>query len=488
MKGLKLGKNRKLAQSVRGAAIITALTFVIIISILLAGVARVSASHLTRGVTEADYAAAIQLADAGINYELRWISDDTGDPTRPHQKNPSTGQNSAYTGTLSTMPNGSFTVYVTNDPDDGTSWRAPNAAIVTSIGTYRGISRAVTVRSVRKSLFDEFALWADDTATLNGTNTTINGNFGTNGSISLGTGEINGDITLNGGTASLAGSTDEDVYSSSVPIDFPTVDQIANALFPSGGMTWLKTNNNNANLKQFSKDRVADPNFLLANIISAGFTSTDYSVNAQAYNKGGGLTTDTSTADRPIASGGTRFCTQNEGLYNQSVLIFPPGDYYFESIDVSGARAWLIDNGNLTGNGTPAPVRIWVGGTGTNGDTLGGTFIFTSTDPSKFRLFYNKCATLSVPGNSTFNGSFYAIRDGCSAPKVSALSFTGGSTINGSVIGQNLTVSGGTVVNFPNNGGGADPTDYSLWFGFKDSWKEVSIASGLPVFADGTSK
>jgi Tfp pilus assembly protein PilX len=468
----KKPESRQLRRQVRGAAIIAALTFTIVISILLAGVAKVSVSHYSRSVTEADYAAAIQVADAGLNYELRWISDDTGDPNRPHQLQPATGQNSAYTGSVTGLTNSSFTVYVTKT--DGTGpWYAPSPMIVTSVGTYNGVKRAVQITGVRKSLFDEYALFGVDTAGLNGQNSLINGSFGTNGDITLGQGTINGEISLNGSDASLSGTTTQTVYSSAYPVNMPTVDQIANALFTTTlGTNYLKTANSNANIKTFSS---SDPEFLLANAVSAGIGTSNWNLNASAYSS---ATRDTLAADAP---GGTRYCTASVGLQGTDVLIFPPGDYYFESISLSGQKSWLIDNAS-------GIVRIWIGGTATTGDTLAGSVVFTSSDPSKFRLFYNKCAELTVPGNSTFNGSFYGVRDGCTAPKIQSFKYTGGSTINGSVIGQNITVSGGTVINFPNNGGGADPTDFSLWFGFKDSWKEVAISSGLPVFADGTSK
>ena len=39
--------------------------------------------------------------------------------------------------------------------------------------------------------------------------------------------------------------------------------------------------------------------------------------------------------------------------------------------------------------------------------------VFTDTSPSKFRLFYNKCANLSIGGNSKFNGGFYSLNSGC---------------------------------------------------------------------------
>ena len=120
-------------------------------------------------------------------------------------------------------------------------------------------------------------------------------------------------------------------------------------------------------------------------------------------------------------------------------------------------------------------------------DWLSTVVIFTSFDPSRFRLFYNKCNELKIAGNSNFYGGFYAVKPECpgNTPK---LSFTGNTTIFGSVIAQNFDLGGGTRVIFPNDGSGSDPTDYALWFGFKDGWKEISPTNSPEVFADGTSR
>jgi hypothetical protein len=131
-------------------------------------------------------------------------------------------------------------------------------------------------------------------------------------------------------------------------------------------------------------------------------------------------------------------------------------------------------------------IRIWIDETSNKQDYLQTVAIFTDGTPSKFRIFYNKCNNLNIAGSSTFPGGFYAIRDGCSGDTPN-MSFTGNTTVFGSVITSYFTLGGGTQVIFPNNGGGSDPADFSLWFGFKDSWKELG-RNGNPVFVDGTSK
>ena len=67
------------------------------------------------------------------------------------------------------------------------------------------------------------------------------------------------------------------------------------------------------------------------------------------------------------------------------------------------------------------------------------------------------------------------------------MNFTGNSTIYGSVIAGAIDITGGTQIIFPNDGGGSDPTDFALWFGIKNGWKELPINDGGPTFNTGTS-
>src|ERR1044071_3150206 len=110
----------------RGAVLISALAFAIVISFIIAGIAVVTVSHYQRATTEGDYVAALHMAEAGINFEIRKmsqtsISSDTAA--------------SPYSGTVSygagptTVP-GTFQAWVTNDPDTGVQWTAPNPAVV----------------------------------------------------------------------------------------------------------------------------------------------------------------------------------------------------------------------------------------------------------------------------------------------------------------------------------------------------------------------
>lgn len=475
---------------------ITALAFTLVVGTVLAGVGTVALSHFSRSKVEGTYANAVALAEAGVNYEIAWISRDTTDTTRAHQ------YGAAYTGTVSGTP-GNFSVYVIpyGSNCDGTgTWTAPNDMCVVSTGTVNGISRTVRVRGVRKSVFDEYAIFALKTGTFSGGgassgSTEIVGNMGTNGGVTfngtLGTDIVNGELSLNG-SGSSSSDPGSNVLTNPDPVQFPTVTEIANATF-SGGLTWLQTHNDNANIKKLLSTDTA----LASEPTVAGFTLAD--VNSKLASAG--LTVSSRTFDDPPntvpsdtssldTATGSRFRTPADttygisayGINGKRVYFVPPGDYYFNNLDFKGGTGAIV---MLTHLGR---IRIWVDQPSSGAvkqDNLSVPVIFTDTTPSKFRVFYNKCSQIHIGGSSQFNGGFYAVKDGCSANEP-MMDFTGNSMIYGSVITQYFTVTGGTKVVFPNDGGGADPTDFSLWFGFKDQWKEIS-PNANPVFNDGTS-
>jgi hypothetical protein len=140
----------------------------------------------------------------------------------------------------------------------------------------------------------------------------------------------------------------------------------------------------------------------------------------------------------------------------------------------------LIDNAK-------GMVRFWVDGGNRQVDSFDSAIIFTSPDKNKFRLYYNNCARLSILGKSTFNGSIYAHRDGCSDAARPQVEVGGSSTINGSVIANDVNLHGNARINFPNDGGGAGGDDWTLWYGFRNTWREIG-AAGKTLFPDGTSR
>jgi hypothetical protein len=480
----------------RGFTLITALAFTLVVGTILAGVGTVAVSHLSRSKVEGTYANSIALADAGINVELARISSNTADATLADQAG------SAREGSIAGI--GDYSVYVIpwGSNCDGTgTWKAPGDMCILSTGKVDGISRTVRVRGIRKSIFDEYALFAYIDGTFSGGgvssgSTEIVGNLGANGAMTfngaLNTGIVNGMLELNGSATSSDNGSN--VLKNPDPVIMPDVSAMANLLYTSspGGLAWVAAHNNNANIKRLSS---SDPSWAAMTTVSAitaaavqalpsaGFTSSSRTLGDPSNS----TPSDTSTLD---TSAGPRFFTAADATYKidaygvngKKIYILPPGDYYLNNLSLSQGTSALVLLTHL------GQIRIWIDNPPTGkakDDTLGVPVIFTDTAPSKFRLFYNKCANLTISGNGRFNGGFYALNSTCGNGTPN-MKFTGDSMIYGSVITDYFTVSGGTKVVFPNDGGGADPTDFSLWFGFKDHWKEVN-PSGNPVFVDGTS-
>jgi hypothetical protein len=475
-----------------GSALITVLAFTLVVSFLLAAVGTVSVSTLNRANVEGDYASAVSVADAGINAVLRRIS---SDPTNTALVN---SVDSPLTGTIAGV--GSYSAYV-EDYSTGGVWSAPNDMRIISTGTVNGVSRKVSARGARKSIFDEYAIFADEGMTLGGAgnnneSTQITGNVGLNNGSgtdatfngNLGTSAINGELTLNDGAT--ANSSGGNVVTSGDRVELPTVAEVANSLFGQDGLTWLASNNSNSKILKLktsntSLSTITTINGLTMDQVTLGngaclFDSAGYATNTATFSGPIGSTpTSTNTNDSASAPVSTRrFATAAEGIQGLKTVFLPPGDYFFNSINLKGGTDAIV---LLTHLGT---VRIWISGSGGQ-DVIKIPVIFTDLTPSKFRLFYNKCSSLDINGNSTFAGGFYAVNPGCGVGPT--MNFSGNSTVLGSVIASMIDLSGGTQIIFPNDGGGSDPTDYSLWFGTKNEWKELPINNGGPVFATGTS-
>jgi len=453
-----------------GGVLVSALVFAAIISLFALGVAVVAVSHISRGAVEADFATAIQLADAGINHEIRWLSQDTSTAgSRAHQMYPTNGQSGPYS--FSNGDGTSFTVAVLNA--DGTGpWSPPNPIVIRSTGSVNGVARTVEITGKRASIFGEYAIYTTVEGTLTGSGSTIIGNVGTNGPFTFNGGNpesnIQGELTFNGypDTYSELRTTGSNVWWNPDRVEWPTVDEIANQLFPQGGLSWLSTNNDNDEVLSFL---ATDPESLISNatVRSIGTGVMDkkwFNLFSSSQNE----------QDKP---GGSRYQNGYEGLYGNNVIIFPPGDYYFKGVKMSNGngQAILVDN-------EKGMVRFWFDG-GSAKDSFDCPVIFTSPDKNKFRLYYNNCSELSILGNSTFNGSIYAHRDGCDVD----IKIGGNSVLNGALIAKDLKLHGNSVINFPNGGGGESDDDYALFYGFMNTWREVNPSGGA-LFPDGTSR
>ncbi len=223
----------------RGGVIIGALFFTLVISILLMGVSWFAVSHQQRAQYDSRYAAALDLAEAGVNYEFRKISNNVAQAdTTPLTQN-----------TPFQLPGTAFTVQCVNRGTT-TPWSGPGTDLdVLSTGTASGVSRIVRCSGKAFTWQADFAVFGIHSVALGGS-ANVYGDVGTDGTLSGSQSEISGNVYLYGPGASWSGGTASASYPNA--LSWPTVDQKALALFPNsgstvpGGMAYLATNNDNA--------------------------------------------------------------------------------------------------------------------------------------------------------------------------------------------------------------------------------------------------
>jgi len=112
-----------------GGVLLSTLAFAVVIAMLLAGIATLTVSHYARVHVEADYAATLDLAEAGVNFELRKSAITPLKPIRP-----ATEEN----GVAVQFRRRNLRVYCANT-DGTTPWVAPNLLLITSVGTLNGV-------------------------------------------------------------------------------------------------------------------------------------------------------------------------------------------------------------------------------------------------------------------------------------------------------------------------------------------------------------
>jgi hypothetical protein len=120
-------------------------------------------------------------------------------------------------------------------------------------------------------------------------------------------------------------------------------------------------------------------------------------------------------------------------------LTLSPGQYVVNSISTSPGS---VININMPSSGTPAPVQIYVQGDSPNASALliqGNVKMTGSTSASNLQIFYNGSEAIQVNplGSTNFNfmGQIYA-------PNSSVSINTTGGVVNGSIVANNLSLSG----------------------------------------------
>lgn len=276
-------KSRTLRE--RGAALINSLVFTVIAAMMIAGMGQLTLSHFVRSIDETNLSKALDIAEAGINYELHKISSDANTADQ-------------YPGASYNFNDGAFNVKVTNR--DGTyPWTPGNPLLITSVGNFRGLTRTVqiTAKAVGYSTTETgYAVYSVDWGTLNSKSIVITGNIGTDCGFTLHKDmSISGEIHFNGVTGSVPSKLASKKREFPNPYAPKQVNTIALELFPNSGAT--------------------APGGL------------DYV----------SIRNDNNRANPPVSG---------NNLYKSSgtVTLYGPGDYYFDNMELSGSAKLVLDN------------------------------------------------------------------------------------------------------------------------------------------------
>ncbi len=396
----------------RGAILLGTLLFILIASILLLGVGTMCTSHQQVAQYDLRYAQALDLAEAGVNKELNKISKDY----KTADQSP---------GTAVALNGGTYTTYVVernSDGSDGGAWSYPDNCYIYSTGTIGGVSRTVKVSAKGYNVMNNYTLFAMNSGNLTG-NITINGNAGTNGSLTVGSSStISGGVDLAGAGATESGGS-VTTRRLPEPLNWQTVDQIAYQYYPNsgstapGGLAYLATHNSNA---------LASP------------------------------------ALNPI--GTSAYVSGSQTLYGLSGNT--PTDYYVAKIDESGNKAITFDN-------TLGAINLWVGPDGASTVlNFAGTTKATTTGYYPVNIFIATATSLNLVGNATLYANIYCYNKDSLGNPYGTITDSGTPTIYGNVLANTVTMNGTATItlNAPTGVGG-----YTGYYGKDNSWQEQNL-------------
>ena len=387
-------------QNRRGGILISVLAYVVVISLIMAGVTTLSVSHYTRVRTESDYAGALDAAEAGANYEINKISNNIANVD---QQNATGNPGHSYTTSA-----GSFSVYVTqrNASSETTPWAAPNNLWIYSTGTVNGVSRTVklAVRGFTGAPSTTYAVFGNQQGIMNATPTFVSGDVGTNGFFTFNNNPaVAGSVIFNGPGSNWQ-SPPHATYTvqyNTTAVAWPTVETIASQQFTSGGLTWLASHNDNS---------LASPPILSPNLLINSGTQT-------FVGKAGGA------------------------------------NYYLTNLTCNGSSVVAFNNTN-------GPITIWIGpsGSSTTFTFAGGTAtVKMATDSTKPVKIYSATTNdMALNGNNELDAGIYNVNNSNSGRVI----FNGSPNIYGCIISNMFTFNAAPHVNFVSGYFGASSIDH----------------------------
>jgi len=396
----------------RGAILLNVMIFMIVISLVIAGMALLMVSDNSVGRVESDYSNSLAIAEAGVNYELRKISNDA---TTADQK-----QLTGAPGISYTTPAGTFSVYVTQRTSNGTEttpWTPGQNLWIYATGGVGNLKRTVKVAVVPSSTAPvlNYAVFGVSQGIMNTSPTIVQGDVGTNGFFTFnGHPGITGSIIFNGLTSNWQ-SPPNGTYSvvhNVLPVVWPTVESIAISTFGVTGLSYVAAHNDNA------------------------------------------------TANPPIVNN-TVLVNSNQTFVGKA----GGANYYVTSLTCNGSSQIQFDN-------SKGPINIWCGPSGSSStfNFSGGTAnVKMTTDPTKaVRIYVATSNDIQLNNGYELDAGIYNVNNAGSGRVI----FNGNPSIYGTIISNMFTFNNTptiyTTQGYFGPGGG------SVYYQCATPWQEVS--------------
>jgi len=375
-----------------GIALVTALMITLITSTLLAASLCVSMTANKLGWTQAEAESALQLADAGVNWELQYIAENTGQTSvtlmssQPVAAVGATlefpGENFLIKGTSGTVPgynNGQFWAYASNDSAGDVAWDGVTSPFyITGTGLTNGVWNRVQITTTSASIFNVYGSGALGSYTTSPTTVTVassssvvvSGSAAINGTVSSGSGSsFTAPTAINSNTCTYSSgqftssnvSSGGSLCSRQAPVVYPTCASIIRKCCSQPSYTdaqawsWRSSNCNNST-------GVYTYNSWTNN-------STISTSNCQQLSGGCGTKLTNSCWNNANTCPGT---SNSNGYwwgwywgnptYAVQTLIFEPGDYYFTSCQLAynNTCQLVIDPQGLASGCAAGQVRFWL--------------------------------------------------------------------------------------------------------------------------------
>jgi hypothetical protein len=377
-------RKARLQLAMHGGILLTTLVIAVVIATILAGMGTLIVSYYSRVSTEAVYANSINLADAGVNYELHRINANVYDADLPTSGSPP--------GATVALAAGTFRVYCTMT-DGLTAWDKQTVPFcIFSTGTIGNVTRTVEIVATDVTSGGSYAVFGIQSGLVAAAPSIVSGNLGTNGVLSFtGTPIIAGSVMFDGSAANWLAPPDASynvTYNASA-VSWPSVETIATKAFGTSGLGYVALHNDNS----LGTPPITNPSLT----VSAGTQTFD--------GKPGGA------------------------------------NYYLTSLTCNAGATIAFNN-------AAGPITIWVGPSGISSSFVfygGSALVKSAIDPTKPVRIYSATSNDVVQnGNVELDAGIYNVNNA----GVGRVVLNGSGNMYTSIISNMFTFNGAPTVHF----------------------------------------